>query len=434
VEKIVFLQVVPYIAGSGESVLTIVNTATAELAVTVRFIGADGAAMRAAVGTDSARATHEVKLAGQGVADLRIRPANGGSIWIYADQAVSAFLRTALPDESGGIVPAGPLFDAFTLPVEIDRQRGTTTGFAVANNGVTTAMNVWLHIPAGPEVEANYADIASGGQVTRFLHDLFPRYDPFVGKVIVQGGPLAGVGVLIDQGRMSVAPPMVHAGLGPWLVPRIVAGGGTSTAIRVFGSGIARDTVREGRIAFYDSSGRPLVVDVVGAGPVTEVPFRLTPNESMVVTTVASGQLLEGAAVITSGTGRFIAMAGLSLGQDRRVETAATRGHAGFVGAVRRDQTAGLTTVIALSAADTAATVELVLRSSDGQQVSGGIARVSVPAHGHLAQPLERLFPSAAIGNFRGSIEADVSGGKIGATLVELGAATASLIPLSLFP
>ncbi len=435
VEKVVFLQVVPYVARAGESVLQVVNAANAELTGTLKFVGANGVAMPAAVASDSAAPTHGLRLPSRGTADLTIRPMNSGAIWIYTDQPVSAFVRTVLSDESVGVIPAGPLFDEFTIPVRLDRSRRFSSGFAVANDGVTTAMNVWLYTPAGAEIEATFADIASNGQVTRFLNDLFPRYDPFVGKAIIGGGPLIGVGLLLDDGRISVAPPVLWPGIGPAWVPHFVSGGGSSTTIRVFGRGLPRDTVKNGRITFFDNEGRPLAIDVTGVGRVTEVPFGFAPHGSIVVTTAASGPPVEGSAVVTTSKGAVVVAASIGMsGATRRVEIAASRGQRGFVAAARRDEAAQLTTVVALSAGAAPATVNLVLRGPDGQRIDGGEVQVSVPIRGHLAQPLERLFPRASISRFRGSLEATVSGGTIAATLIELGRGTAVVIPVTPFP
>jgi len=434
VEKVVFVQVVPYIASAGESVLHLINAASTELGGTLRFVGVDGRPMPAAVAGDSARPAHDLKLPGRAAAELRVRPANAGSIWIYTDQPVNASLRTALPDESVGVVPGGPLFDEFFLPVALDRRGGLSSGFAVANDGVTTAMNVWLYTPAGAEVEAAIVEIASRGQVTRSLNDLFPRYDPFVGKAVIQGGPFAGVGLLVDGGRASVTPPMVSLGSGPALVPHVVSGGGNSTTIRIFGLGIAQDTVRDGRVAFFDNQGRPLAIDVEGVGSVTEIPFGFVPRGTLVVTTTGRGAAVEGSAVITTGKGRVVVTVELRLPGAQSVATSPSRGQSGFVAAARRDEARELTTSIALSAGAAPVTVDLVLRGPDGQQINGGEARVSLPARGRVAQPLEQMFPRASLANFRGSVEATATGGTIAATVIELGRGTAVAIPVTVFP
>lgn len=436
VEKVVFLQVVPYVAGGGESVLQLVNGSSAELAGRLNFVGAGGLPMSPAVGGDSARSTHELRLPARGSADLTIRPPSSGAIWLYSDQPMGALLRTVLPNGTAGVVPAGPFLDIFSLPVVLDRSRGATSGFVVTNDGVTTALMVRLYTAAGAEVEATHVDIASRGQVTRLLHDLFPRFDRFAGKVIVQGGgPIVGVGLPADEGRIAVAPALPvapRAGPGPAWVPHVVNGGGYATTIMLMG--LPPDTARNGRLAFFDDMGRALALDIVGAGRVAEVPFNVPPGGSFVVSTTGSGALVEGSAVVTTEKGAVAAAARLTLPGARRVETQATRGNRGFIAAVRRDETEQLTTIIALSGGAAPVTVDLVLRDPDGQRIRGGEARVRLTANGHVAQPLERLFPRASIGRFRGSLDATASGGTVGAILIELGRETAAAIPVTPFP
>ncbi len=437
VEKIVFLQVVAHVAGARESTLQLVNASSVELSAILKFVGANGQPLSATVAGDSAEPTHEVKLPSRGSAEMSIRPAASGAIWIYTDQPLNAFLRTALPDQSIGVFPAEPLSDAFAIPVVLDRSRGLSSGFAVTNNGVTTAMNVWLHNATGAEVEATFVDIASQGQVIRFINDLFPRYDGFVGKAIIQGGPLAGAALLVDSGRVSVSPTLLttSANIGVLRVAHVVSGGNSSTTIRIFRLGIARDTVLNGRVLFFDNEGRPLAIDVVGQGRVTEASFGFAPtNGSTVITTSGSGPLVEGSAVITTERGGVVVTSGVRIAGSRSVESHASRGQSGFVAAVRRNEAEQLSTIVALGGEETAVTVDLVLRGPDGQRIDGGDARVSLPIYGHLAQPIERIFPRAMLANFRGSVEARASGGTIAVTVFELGRGSASAIPTTIFP
>jgi hypothetical protein len=327
---------------------------------------------------------------------------------------------------------AGSVLDMFSVPVTIDRNRGNTSGFAVTNGAVATTLMVWLYTAAGVEVEGIEVDVASNGQVVRFAHDLFPRYDGFEGKLVVQGGPLTGVGLQVRDGRTTVAPALAvapRAGPGPSWLPHVVSGNGNATTITLVG--LPPDTAKGGRIAFFDQQGRPLALDVVGVGPVTEVPFTIPPGGSVVMATTGSGPSVEGSAQITTGKGAVAATARLALSGAGAVEIPATRGHRGFAASVRRDASQGVTTIVALNAGPTAATVELALHDPLGRQIRGGLARVSLPANGHVALPLERLFRSADLARFRGGLMASVTGGTIGATLIELGRQAAFPITIS---
>ncbi len=432
VEKLVFLQVVPYVAGGDESALTLVNGSAVQLAGRLEFVGADGRPMPTAVGADSARAMQPLRLPAQGSSELTIRPPRNGAIWVYTDQPTAAFVRTVLPGGASGVVPAGPLVDFFSVPAVLDRNRGATSGFAVSNDRLATVLRVWLYTAAGGEQEATEVDLASRGQAVVFARDIFPREDRIDGAMSVQGGPLVAVGLQVRDGQLTLAPALAVAPrplAGPMAVPHIVNGSGYSITVTL--TALPPDTAKNGRIAFFDDRGRPLTLDLAGVGAVAEVPFTLRSGASLVVTSTGRGTRVEGSARITTEKGAVAATAKLSVPNAGTVDFPATHGLRGFVAPVRRDSGQRTTTLLALSAGAMPATVDLTLHGADGQRISGGSAQMTLPANGHTAQSLERLFPRAPTGRFRGSVVAAVTGGPVAAAVFELHRDSAAAIPLT---
>jgi len=442
VEKLVFLQVVPYVAGGGESALTLVNGAAVQLVGRLEFVGADGRPMPTPVGADTARAVQPLQLPAHGSSELITRPPRDGAIWLYTDQPIGAFVRTVLPGGAGGVVPAGPLVDFFGVPVVLDRNRGATSGFAVSNDRLATVLRIWLYTASGVEQEATNLDLASRGQAVVFARDIFPREDRIDGAMSVEGGPLVAIGLQVRDGQLTLGPALAlapRAGTGPTTLPHIVTGGGYSTTVTLTGlpnvGAVAGqqqgDTAKNGRIAFFDDRGRPLTLDIAGLGAVAEVPFTLRAGASRVVASTGRGLRVEGSARITTEKGAVAVTARLAVPNAGTVDFPATRGLHGFVAPVRRDSARRTTTLLALSAGSTAATVDLAVHGPNGQRIAGGHAQLTVPANGHSAQSLERLFPQASTGRFRGSVVAVVSGGSVSAAVFELRRDSAAAIPVT---
>lgn len=98
----------------------------------------------------------------------------------------------------------------------------------------------------------------------------------------------------------------------------------------------------------------------------------------------------------------------------------ATEPTSGFISPVRRN--ALINTGVALSNAESCAvTLDLTLRSQQGQEVPGGRRTLEdFPARGHLARFIDELFPQAQTA-FDGVLVAKATGGEIVATALELG-------------
>ena len=90
---------------------------------------------------------------------------------------------------------------------------------------------------------------------------------------------------------------------------------------------------------------------------------------------------------------------------------APSRPHQTFIAAVRRSETDGVSTLIALHDTGATSTVVLTLRDEYGNEVPDGSARVTLPANGHLATRLETLFPGGVPEDFRGTLTGTVQAG-----------------------
>lgn len=205
--------------------------------------------------------------------------------------------------------------------------------------------------------------------------------------------------------------------------------GFTSDLVLTNSSGTSTST---GKVDFFDDSGRALGMGISGGGVKTEVDFVLPPWSTKTISTDGAGNLAVGSArVVTDGAlggvVRFtipgIGIAGV--GESKPL--------AGFIVPVRR-KAGGINTGIAMrNPGDSAVTVKLTLRDRQGQ-AEGTQTLANFPAGGHLARFINDLFEKVNTDNFEGTLIAEVTGGQIAATALELGTAPGEFTTLPVTP
>ncbi|MBI4481470.1 MAG: dienelactone hydrolase family protein [Acidobacteria bacterium] len=176
-----------------------------------------------------------------------------------------------------------------------------------------------------------------------------------------------------------------------------------------------------GKVEFFDDNGLPLVVGISGSGVKSTVDISVPPLGTATISTDGKGGLALGSARVTSdnplgGVVRFsipgIGIAGVGESQPL----------SGFVTPVRR-KSGGINTGVALrNTESTALTLKLTLRNRQGQAVANGTRTIeNFPAGGHVAKFINELFPDAATDDFEGTLVVQATGGKVGASSLELG-------------
>lgn len=115
-----------------------------------------------------------------------------------------------------------------------------------------------------------------------------------------------------------------------------------------------------------------------------------------------------------------------------RVGVAPSRPVDGFISPVKRNEEAGVTTMIALQSTGSDVTLNLTLRDASGRAISRGTASMRIPANGRAAQRIEEIFPRAALANFHGTLT--VEGGMVAAMVLQLGNARGAAVVMPVTP
>ena len=208
--------------------------------------------------------------------------------------------------------------------------------------------------------------------------------------------------------------------------------GGGFTSDTVLTNPLSTDVV-SATVNFLDDKGDPLPIGIAARGNdatplstivsplqiTTSLDFSIPPLGAVTLSTDGQGDLVAGAAVVTSdntlgGVIRFsipgIGIAGVGASQSLGA----------FIVSVRKG--GGINTGIAIHNAESqAVTFQLSLRQ-DGQEVPNGRTTLEdFPGSGHLAKFIDELFPDANTGAFEGTLVVEVTGGRVAATALELG-------------
>ncbi len=422
-ERVVYAHFFPQLgtAGGNSVTLQLINPSASESSNgTVTFTADNGTLLPLAINGKETDGRFSFTIPPLGsivlIADESEESATG-AVQVIADRPVSGVML----GRRG--VGESPLVDAFVVPVEIDRVNGVTTGVAVSNSDAETALKLTLRTLGGNEVEATELDLPANGHLIGFVHELFPRIDVFRGTLTVEGGPVAGTGLLVGPGAddgttipiISRAPVPMH---GTRYFVHVTSGQNAATSLMLVNP--AADSAR-GNLVFFDDEGNETAVDVSGLGSVARIPFELRPGAAAVFTTSGQGPLVAVAARAVVTEGRVGAVSWMSIPGAGRVGAPPARPLDAFIAPVIRSAAQGRTTLVALHSTGSAMTLRLTLRDSEGNEVAGGSAVVRLPANGHLAHILDVLFPNAETRDITGTVTVMAEGGRVAASVMQLG-------------
>jgi hypothetical protein len=163
-----------------------------------------------------------------------------------------------------------------------------------------------------------------------------------------------------------------------------------------------------------------MAVPIVGLGVQTDIDFTVAPQGSKTISTTGEGLAEAGSALLTAdqdlgGVVRFsipgIGVAGVGVSQPLSA----------FISPVRR-KSGGISTGLAIkNTEDHPVSLLLLLKDEGGKLIPDGSRTIAdFPAGGHLSQFIQQLFPNSDTRDFRGTISAQVTGGSVAATVIEL--------------
>lgn len=210
----------------------------------------------------------------------------------------------------------------------------------------------------------------------------------------------------------------------------------------------ATETV-SGQINFFNDDGSPLSIEIasVEAVPLTtarspaqtgsSVSFSVAPLGSVVLSTNGQGNPVTGAAVVTP-SGPLGGVIRFRLDPFGIAGVGASQPVTGFITPVRR-KAGGINTGVALyNPGDQTVTLDLALRQGENPDPPIATRQIELSANGHLAQFVggagEVLFSNADTDDFVGTLVVEVAGGKVAATVLELGTEPGQFTTLPVTP
>ena len=287
------------------------------------------------------------------------------------------------------------------------------------------------------EVEATDIPVLSNARFTGFVHDLFPTVSDFEGIIYIEGGPMAAAVVQVrsggDEVLMSPLNPFVPTGLtGTVFFPHVANGNGVESSITLLNIPQAQgDTVR-GRLDFFDDAGNPWQIDLEGIGSVSSVPLTLAAGFQS-FTTSGEGAMMTGSArAVFTEEGFDGGLLHVGFPGVGRVGLSPSRPIDGFISPVKRNEEAGVTTMVALHSTGADVTLNLTLRDASGRAISRGTASMRIPANGSALRRIEELFPRASLANFQGTLT--VEGGTVAAMVLQLGNSRGAAVVMPVTP
>jgi hypothetical protein len=315
-------------------------------------------------------------------------------------------VETALPELGSVGVAESRFLSGFIAPGVIDRDAGASTRITVMNGGPETSVKLTL-VDWEEEVEATDVPVPANARFTGFVHELFPMVSDFEGIIVIEGGPMAAAAVQVrsrgDEVLMSPLNPYSPTGnpTGTVFFPHVANGDGVVSSIMLMNiSQVQGDTVR-GRLDFFDDAGNPWEIDLEGLGPVSSVPLTL-PGGMQVFTTSGEGAMVTGSArVVFTEEGFDGGLLHVGFPGVGRVGVSPSRPIDGFISPVKRNEEAGVTTMVALHSTGSDVTLNLTLRDASGRAISGALPRcgsrqTAIPRSGS-----KRSFPAPRWQTFR---------------------------------
>jgi hypothetical protein len=189
-----------------------------------------------------------------------------------------------------------------------------------------------------------------------------------------------------------------------------------------------------GQAAFFDNDGRPMPVGILGSSARTTIDFQLKPLGMVLIATDGLGSLASGSVQVRSvGT-----IAGFLRFNDPRLGVTGVGSSEplrGFAAPVRAKAGSVYSGIAIQNIESSAVSITLTLKNRDGDTVPNGTATISgLAGLGHTAAFVHQLFPNAVLDDFSGLLIAEVSGGRVAATALELGSTAGQFTTLPVTP
>jgi len=209
-------------------------------------------------------------------------------------------------------------------------------------------------------------------------------------------------------------------------------GNGTGVVSEVTLTNPSTSASVSGTLAFNNSAGEPMPIGIVGENDATSsVDFAIPSLGSTLIATDGQGADQVGSATATSDSD-VGAVVRFTLPGVGITGVGASEAFTGFIVPAQR-QTGGISTGLAVFNPDAdPVSVDLSLRDPAGTEVATGSID-ALPGQGHVAQFVHELFEDVP-DPFRGTIVAEVTGGRVAATALELDAGAGEFTTLPVTP
>lgn len=420
-------------------------SATATVSGTLAFTGDDGKPLELGVTTPhqpgdpiplnlqpsggaefSIPAQGTVTFSTEGTGELAV-----GSAEVRSDGTVGGVVRFSIPDAGIAGVGSPAPSRGFIAPVR-RIEGGIDTGVALYNMEMhPVTLELSLRNLQGEEVPNGRKTIEqfpAFGHLAKFIDELFPDADTsdFQGTLIVEseGGRLTATaletGTMVGQfTTLPVTPVATAVEASNLTFAQFGSGEGLVSDLVLVNPSMERSV--SGSLAYFDEQGQPMSVGIAGSGYEIGRDFTIPPWGSVTISTDGAGMLAVGSAR-TAADGPLGGVVRFHLPGAGIAGVGASQPLHAFLIPVRQTEEEISTGIALENTGDSPITVNLTLRDADGTPVPGGTAIIpDLPAHGHVAQYLEELFPDADTQGFVGTMTATVSGGTVAATALELG-------------
>jgi hypothetical protein len=177
----------------------------------------------------------------------------------------------------------------------------------------------------------------------------------------------------------------------------------------------------KGTLAFFDEEGNSLAIAVNDLPPASEIPFDIAPSGGAVFQTDPQGLLAFGSAQAILTEGLIGGVLHFEYSGGARVGLGPSEPLSDLISLVRRDTVSGLNTQLAIGSTGSEVTLELKLRTANGDEVPEGTAQFQLPANGHLAGLINELFPQADTTDFQGTVTVTAVGGEVSVSALQVG-------------
>jgi hypothetical protein len=310
------------------------------------------------------------------------------------------------------------LLAQFIAPVERSLSRSVNSGLAVTNPNTSAPVTLQLRLRDGATGTVRNAslDLAAGGQVAKFIDELFEGLTAdFSGTLSVTAGATVAATVIRTSPGQFATLPVTGAGAKNLLFAQFGEAVGLSSTMTFLNP--SPDRTANVTVRLFDDNGSPLTANLGGTDRVGQFTFTVAPQSAATFATPGTssnakvGSVVVDASENIGGTILFGGSFGLAgVGSSQSLSN--------FVAPVEQTSQLGVSLGLALMNVGTSpVTVRLTLRDDAGTPVTGGVVTVVLPARGHVAKFLAQFFPALDLADFVGTITGETTG-QIGATVI----------------